>query len=151
VLPVKIESSDVAVNSSANIALLRIVRVNDYTGIYADTITGTTISPCYPYIPQYNFTDSVIYKSLAAINDSTVIMDLAIPGMFSVDRSLIMHIRSDNSVWLEIYDDDTNGILTFGLVNSVLHPFCQQAIGYFNIPYYYYTEAFSIKERLRKL
>jgi Domain of unknown function (DUF1735) len=152
VLPVKIGSSDVAVNAAASTVLLRVLLANSYTGIYADTVTSVT-SPPIIFNPGYNFTDSVVYKTLTAIDDSTILTDVGVPGMVA-DRMLKIIISSNTIRQILPYDDFSSGMLEFAFANAMmsnLYGYYQPAAEYIYMQYYYYSPFFFIKERLRKL
>jgi len=151
VLPLKMQAADLNVDASANTVLLRILLANDYTGIFTDTISSAAVPPTYPNPPALNFTDSIVRKTLTALNDSTVIMDIFLPTLVPANQYLVMRIdTATTNVGLSVYDVPASEMLQFTTANAGLQPYYRKADKYFYVPYNYFNTDFRIKERLKR-
>lgn len=150
VLPLRLQPGDLQLNASASTVLLRILLSNDFTGAYTDTISSEAVPPTYPFNPAWNFTDSIVQKTLTAANDSTVIMDAALPSIVPHHQYLVMNIHSDSTIKLGITDVSAAEEAAFELANASLQPYYSPSRKYFYIPYNYFHTDFRIRERLKK-
>lgn len=152
VLPLKMQAPDLQVDASANTVLLRILLSNDYTGVYIDTISSVAVPPTYPTTPPaLNFTDSIVYKTLTALDDSTVIMDIFLPAHVPANQYLVMRIDTASThISLSVYDVPASEMLQFTAANVGLQPYYNKTDKYFYIPYNYFNTDFRIKERLKR-
>jgi hypothetical protein len=152
VLPLKMQAADLNVDASANTVLLRILLSNDYTGVYTDTISSEAVPPTYPATPPaLNFTDSIVNKTLTALDDSTVIMDIFLPTLAPANQYLVMRIDTVTThISLSVHDVPASEMLQFTAANAGLQPYYSKAGKYFYIPYNYFNTDFRIKERLKK-
>jgi hypothetical protein len=152
VLPLKLLGTDINIDASANTTLLRILLANDYTGIYTDTISSAAVPPTYPTTPPaMNFTDSIVTKTLTALDDSTILMDILLPAFIPANQYLVMHLdTAAHSISLSVYNVTSAEMLQFTAANVGLLPYYRPVDKYFYLPYNYFNTDYRIRERLKK-
>jgi hypothetical protein len=152
VLPLKLQADELHIDASANTVLLRILLSNNYTGVYIDTISSAAVPPTYPSTPPaLNFTDSIVHKTLTALDDSTIIMQLFLSLPAPPDQYLVMYLdTATKNIRLTVHNASTADSLQFITANAALQPYYRPADKYFYIPYNYFNTDFRIRERLKK-
>jgi hypothetical protein len=151
-LPLKILGPDINIDASANTTILRVLLANAYTGIYTDTISSAAVPPTYPTTPPaMNFTDVIVNKTLTALDDSTIIMDMLLPALVPANQYLVVRLDTvTNNISLSVYGATPAEMLQFTAANVGLLPYYRKSDKYFYLPYNYFNIDYRIRERLKK-